>query len=127
MQEAFHAGPATGAIHVVEQVVRSQHVRARNSTWKPEQMRDVQQIALQPFKHRAAMHLSAHALARIERNRLEVFWQLADLSDFGLGTKQEVFILPVKLGQGADDVARICTDAEFVDTANVDGYAHREI
>ena len=39
------------AVHVVEQVVHSDHVRAGDPLWFPEEMWDVQQIAAVDFQN----------------------------------------------------------------------------
>ena len=63
-------------------------------------------------------------IAGRKRNGLEILRQLADLSNFGRRPQQEIFILSVELGQGANNVPRISADAEVVDPANIDGNLH---
>ena len=71
------------------------------------------------------MHLSAYRLAGGKWNGFKILRQLADLSDFGRRSQKEIFILPVELGQCANNVSRISADTEFIDPANVDGDLHR--
>lgn len=90
-------------------------------------MRHVYQIAIQPFQDRAAVHLSAESFAGWQWNVLEILRQLSDLCNFGRRTEQEIFILPIELGQRTDDVPGVGSHAKFVDPANVDGDLHRKI
>src|ERR1700686_905268 len=62
MEKALDLGSATGAVKVVKQVVRGQHIRTRQPAREPVQMRNVGQVAIEPFNHRSVLHFSTQGV-----------------------------------------------------------------
>src|SRR5208337_2237709 len=125
MQVALHVGMAVDAVHMVEQVMHRDHVRARDTLRFPEQMWHMQQVAAEAFQQLMQFKVALkRELVRLRRQRLEVRRQSLGPDDLSRDSDQEVFVFAVQARQRTDGVARIGPNAKFADPPDVDRDSH---
>jgi len=90
----------------------------------PEQMRHVRQIALQAPQHRMAFEESADRIGRGDFHRGKVLRQSAEFLGLLRQSEQKIFVLVIKPGESANDVAGVRAHAKLGQPANVDGDLH---
>jgi len=128
MQGSPEAGTFARAIHVLDHVVHSDDVRARQISRYPKKMGNMNQFALQPLDDAAKFKVASQGVIGLEKsNGIEVRRQRTDLRHLLRRADQKIFVGVIEPAQGADDVPGVGADAELSDTANVNGDLHAMI
>ena len=126
VQLALRPGRAIHLIKVVEQIVHGHDIRTRHGLWLPEKMRHMQQIAAMLFQDAIQFEIAVEReLVRVRGNCNEVLWKRLSIAKPSGNSQQEVFVGIVEARECTNGVARVGANAEFIDSPDVDGDAHR--
>jgi len=89
-------------------------------------MRNVQQVATVLFEDTIQLEIAVEReLVRVRGNSDEVIGQRLDVAEPSGNSQQKVLVKVVKARECTNGVARVGANAEFIDSPDVDGDAHR--
>ena len=108
--------------------MHSDDIGARQGSRYPEKLRDMHNIATQPFDDVPELHVSLDCGIRLKQwNNVEISREFTNFGRGGGRTDQEVIIRSVDSAQGPHDVSGIGTRPEFRCTPDVNRDLHRMI
>src|SRR5208283_3989491 len=120
-----YAGKIARSIHVLEQVVHRQNVRATEAPRNPEQVGNVHQVALQPAHDRAKLEIPfQRVIAAGQRNGVKIRRQRTAFRHLIRRSNQKVFALAVEARQCAHHIPDVGAHAEFRHATDIDDYFH---
>src|SRR5262249_15627713 len=94
-------------------------------TRHPEEMRNVDEVAMQLLDQGAGVKISAGGGRRLkQRDGLEVCGKRVHLGDALRRADEYILIFVIKTTEGADDVAGVSADAELGHAPKIDGDFH---
>ncbi len=113
------------AIHVLQQIVHGQNIRTTEPARNPEQVRNVNQVALQAPHDRPEVEIPfQRVIAAGQSHRVKVRRQRATFRHFGRRSNEEVLAVEVQARQRADHIPDVGAHPEFRHATDVDGYFH---
>src|SRR6202795_5106611 len=125
VQAAAQTGSVARSIHVLQEIVHGQNIRATQPARDPEQVRNVNHVALQPPHDRPESEISLQrVVAPGQLHRVEVRRQRSTFRRLRQRSDEEVFTIAVQARQRADHVPDVGAHPEFRHATDVDGYFH---
>src|SRR5581483_5106378 len=125
VQRPAKTGVIARAIHMLENVVNRHHIAAGQCPGKPEQMRDMDQIAAQAFHNGAKFEVAFGDSIRFQqRHSGKIGRKRTDFLDFFRRPDQNIFVYTIDPAHGADNIANVSANAELRHAADIDGHSH---
>ena len=88
-------------------------------------MRDVDQVALQPFENGAELKITLGTGAVVhQRDVLETRGKRSDFRDLLWGANEKILIGMIQTAESTNNVASVGADAELGDAPDIDGDLH---
>ena len=125
MQAAPQARSVTRPVHMLEQIVYGNHVRTTQPARNPEQVWNVNNIAIQPAHNRPESETAfERVIGFVQGHGEEVRRERSTFRHPLRRTDEEILAVVVQAGEGADYIPDVRANSEFRHATDVDADLH---